>query len=84
MSWRQRASTLAMAVVSIILFLDQEIALATIFGGFFVHGTGEWINHPSVDRPRKTNWPGMLLEIVGVALMLYGSYRVAQSLAFFQ
>jgi hypothetical protein len=73
MTW-SKASTVAMAVISVIFLATHTIVLATIFGGFFLLGLGEWINHPTADLPRKANWLGILLEAAGVVLMIYGVY----------
>jgi uncharacterized membrane protein len=48
--------------------------LAIICGGFFLVGLGEWINNPTATVSRKVNWFGILLEVAGVVLMIYGTY----------
>jgi hypothetical protein len=71
---RSRASTLALAVLSVIFLAAQMNVSAIICGGFFLLGVGEWINHPTADLPRKANWLGILLEVAGGGLMVYGTY----------
>jgi uncharacterized membrane protein len=73
MIW-SKVSTVALALMSIIFLAAHVDVLAMICGGFFLLGLGEWINHPTAGAPRKVNWPGILLEVAGVALMLYGTY----------
>ncbi len=74
MSWWQKASTLSLALLSFYFFMSHVSAMATISGGFFVLGIGEWINWPSAERPRTAHWFGLLLEGAGTTLLLYGTY----------
>jgi len=74
MSWWHKAWTLSMALLSFFFFMNHMSAMATIWGGFFVLGSGEWINRPSAEAPRKAHWLGLLLEAAGTTLMLYGAY----------
>jgi uncharacterized membrane protein len=79
MTW-SRISTVLMGLVSVVLFADQMNVLAIIFGGFFLLGLGEWLNQPRADVPRKINWIGILLEVAGVAVMIYGAFTEFRSL----
>jgi hypothetical protein len=66
--------------------------LAMVFCGACLIGIGEWRNHPKkevrlridstgnkwkvTDVPRRANFVGILLQLIGVVLMLYGMYRI--------
>jgi uncharacterized membrane protein len=69
-----RGRTVALALISIFFLAKYMHVLAMIFGAGFLLGLGEWINHPTADVPRKANWLGILLEVAGVVLMIYGTY----------
>ena len=86
-----KALMVVSAPAFLIVLAMQRDALTKVFGGAFLVGLGEWKNHPRkevqlrptsagqmakiTDIPRKANWLGVLLQIVGLALILYGAYR---------
>lgn len=74
-----KVSTVLGALLSVIYLATQEYAQAILWSGFFLLGLGQWIDQRSANALRKTNWLGTLLQIVGIALMLYGAYRVWKS-----
>jgi hypothetical protein len=77
------------AAAFLIALATQRDTLAFLFGGAFLIGIGEWHHHRMktfeqrpvggrlaniTDRPRNPNWFGILLQLVGAALMAYSAY----------
>ena len=88
-AWYKAVAVVSAAALLITLAARRD-ELAMIFGGAFLIGIGEWKNHPKkqvefrpapggvakvTDLPRKTTWFGALLQLAGLALMVYGAYR---------
>jgi hypothetical protein len=85
-----KAVIIVSAAAFLIALGTQRDALTMIFGGAFLIRIGEWHHHRMktferrpvagglaniTDRPRKPNWFGIMLQLVGTALMAYGVYR---------
>lgn len=78
------------AAAFLIALAAQRDMLAMLFGGALLIGIGEWRNHPRqevelrptatgqwakiTDIPRSANWLGVLLQLAGLALILYVLY----------
>lgn len=60
-----------------------------LFSGMFFWGIGEWINHPLqttltpgwkiTGHPRNANLSGTAFDLVGLALIATGIYKIAQA-----
>src|SRR5262249_19255567 len=84
-----KAVVAVMGPAFLIALVAQRDGLAMLFAGGFLFGVGGWINHPKkeieirpmagqwakvTDVPRRANWFGTLLQLIGIALMAYGTY----------
>jgi hypothetical protein len=75
----------------LIVLTTQRDTLAILFGGILLIAIGEWKNHPRkevelrptpigqwakiTDIPRKQTWFGTLLQLLGLALIVYAGCR---------
>jgi hypothetical protein len=79
MRWWQKVSTIALAPLGVVFIATQEYSWAIVMAGVLVLEAGKWINQPAVEVPRKANVPGVLFEAAGMALIVYGMWRVAMT-----
>ena len=84
-----KAVIVVSAAAFLIALGAQRDALTLIFGGTFLIGVGEWRNHPRkqvdfrpasagtwakvTDVPRKANFVGISLQVIGAALVISGT-----------
>lgn len=67
------------------LQVPNRVVLSAALGAV-LHGLGQWINHPYQERigpgfkifghTRKPSIPGVALELIGIALMCWGGWRL--------
>jgi hypothetical protein len=86
-----KALMVVTAPATLIALVAHRDAPTVIFAGAFLIGLGEWVNHPGKEAeirptatgqwakitsvPRKWNWPGVLQQVAGAILILYGAGR---------
>lgn len=85
------AISTALLIVSLTVPLQgvrNDIAQLLCLGGIFV-GLGEWVNHPLQEsigagfklsgHPRRSSFLGTVLDLLGLACIGYGLYRLIHS-----